>query len=36
VVEYLSKRKFDKNKKVDPNEAIEYNSSVRTGTELNH
>jgi hypothetical protein len=36
VVEYLSKRKFVKNKKVDPNEAKEYNSSVRTGTELNH
>ena len=36
VQEYLNNIKYDKNKTISNNEAIEYGSTVRTGTTLNH
>ena len=36
VQEYLNNIKYDKNKTISNNEAIEYGSTIRTGTTLNH
>jgi hypothetical protein len=35
VIEYLSVRKYEQNRNINPNDAIEYKSVIKTGTELN-
>ena len=35
MIEYLSVRKYEQNRNINPNDAIEYKSVIKTGTELN-